>query len=205
MTHLSADELKAWYQQGNVADRGRVIEHLADCEHCRKALSMLAAADTADVAAPAVTVAEALPMGYAARKAAPERSRWAAWLRPAYALAAAAVVVVAVMWVSTPDRASDDDAVRSTELLALAPSGATGSLEFKWESPFEASRFRITVRDAKGQVIFTGETAASSLGGGAALGGKLTAGAEYLWQVAALDRAGDVIAESRATRFRYAP
>jgi hypothetical protein len=205
MTHLSADELKAWYQQGRIADRERVIDHLAGCDQCRKALSVIAAADTAEIAAPVLTAAEAVPLGYAARKAAPGRSRWAAWLRPAYALAAAAVVVLAVLWVATPDRVSDDNAVRSTELLALAPSGATGSLDFTWESPFEAARYRLTVRDAQGLVIFTGETAGSAFGGGAALGEKLTAGTEYLWQVAALDRAGAVIAESRATRFRYAP
>src|SRR5687768_2908730 len=134
MTHLSPEELKTWYQRGNVSDRERVIGHLAECDQCRKSLSMMAAADTADTSAPAVTAVEAVPLGYAARKA-PERSRWAVSLRPAYALAAAAVVVLAVMWVTTPDRVNDDNAVRSTELLALAPSGATGAIEFRGERP----------------------------------------------------------------------
>ena len=205
MTHLSADELTAWYQQGNVSDRARVIEHLAGCDHCRKALSLLAAADTADVAAPAVTVAEAVPLGYAARKAATGRSPWAAWLRPAYALAAAAVVVLAVLWVTTPDRAGDDNAVRSTELLALAPSGATGSLEFKWESPFEAARFRVSVHDARGVQVFTAEATGSPLAGSPELKARLVAGGEYTWQVTALDRAGEAIAESRPTGFRFQP
>ena len=205
MTHLSADELKTWYQQGRVADRERVIAHLAGCDQCRKALSTIAAADAADVAAPAVTVAEAVPLGYAARKEAPARSRWAAWLRPAYALAAAAVVVVAVMWVITPDRASDDNAVRSTELLALAPSGATRSIEFRWESPFEAARFRVSVRDARGTQVFTADAIGSPLAGSPELKARLVAGGDYTWQVTALDRAGETIAESRPTGFRYQP
>ena len=205
MTHLSADELRTWYQQGRVADRERVIEHLAGCDQCRKALSLIAAADAADVAAPAVTAAEAAPLGYAARKPVPGRSNWAAWLQPAYALAAAAVVVAAVLWVATPDRASDDNAVRSSELLALTPSGATGTIEFRWESPFEAARFRVSVRDARGVQIFTVDAAGSPLAGPPELTARLVAGGEYTWQVTALDQAGGAIAESRPAGFRYQP
>ena len=204
MTHLSPAELRAWYERGSVSDRERVIGHLAECDQCRKALSMMAAEDTATVTAPAVTAAEAVPLGYAARAAAPERRR-GAWLRPAYALAAAAVVVFAVMWVTTPDRAGDDYAIRSTELLALAPSGATGSIEFRWESPFEAARFRVTIHDSTGAEIARVEATGSPLAAGPELKAKLIAGADYSWQVTALDRAGEAIAESRPTGFRYQP
>jgi hypothetical protein len=205
MTHLSPDELKLWYQRGNVADRERVIGHLADCDQCRKALSMMAAADTSDTPAPAITAVEAVPLGYDARKAAPERSRWAAWLRPAYALGAAAVLVLAFVWVRMPDRAGNDNAVRSTELLALAPSGATGAIEFRWESPFEAARYRISVRDARGVLISSVDATGSPLAASPELRARLVAGGEYTWQVTALDRAGEAIAESRPTGFRYQP
>ena len=203
--HLSAGELKAWYQRGNISDRDRVIGHLAECDQCRKALSMMAAEDTADAGAPAITAAEAVPLGYAARKAAPERIGWAAWLRPAYALAAAAVLVLAVVWVGRPGPATDDNAVRSSELLALAPSGATGAIEFRWESPFEAARFRVTVRDSRGVQISSVEATGSPLAASPELRARLVAGGEYTWQVTALDRAGEAIAESRPTGFRYQP
>jgi hypothetical protein len=200
MTHLSADELRTWYQQGRVADRERVIGHLAGCDECRKALSLIAAEDAAEVAAPTVTAAEAVPLGYAARKAAPGQSRWAAWLRPAYALAGAALVVLAVLWL-TP-RPADDDGIRSSELLAIAPVGTSGALEFRWVSPFDAARYRITIRDAKGGVVVTAEARTSPTSVGRP---PLKAGETYGWSVTALDQAGEVIAESRSVTFRFQP
>lgn len=204
MTHLSSEELQAWFAHGRAADRERVIGHLAECDTCRKSLAVLATSVEPAPAAPAVTVAEALPRGYAARR--PETTAsWLGWLRPAYALAAAAVVVLAVLWVTTPGSVGPDDTVRSSELLSLAPTGATNSLEFRWASPFAAPRYRVVIRDAGGALVYSGETATSPLVVDAGSRGKFATMVEYSWTVSALDTSGEVIAESKPRGFLYQP
>lgn len=204
MTHLTAGELRAWFEDGNITDRERVIGHLAECGECRRALSALAAASELPAAgSPPLTAAEAVRRGYDARKA-HSRSEWAAWLRPLYAVAGVAVIVLAVLWLGSPGRVQPDDAIRASELLALGPTGTTRTLEFRWESPFEAARYRLTVRDAKGVVVHSADAPSSPIALDQPLRTVLTAGESYTWQVAALDAAGDTIAESKPAVFRYA-
>jgi hypothetical protein len=206
MTHLTADELKTWYEQGRANDRDRVIGHLAECEACRRTLSALAMSAEPDAAAsPMVTAAEAVPLGYAARTAAPSTRSWAAWLRPAYGLAGAAVLVLAVVWLTTPRGGDSDNAVRSAELLALTPSGEASGVQFKWESPFDAASFRVSVRDAKGVLVMSLTTRESQAVPDASMRARLVAGESYEWRVAALDAAGETIAESKPVTFRYQP
>jgi hypothetical protein len=204
MTHLLPDELKTWFEQGRATDRDRVIGHLAECEACRKALSALAITAEAADAAPAITVAEAVRAGYAARQPATAGS-WGAWLRPAYALAGAAVLVLAMLWVTTPSRTGDDNVVRGSELMAVAPIGPTSSLEFTWASPFDVPRYRVVIRDAGGALVYSGETTTSRLVIDAASGGKFATMVEYSWTVSALDAAGEVVAESKPSGFLYQP
>jgi hypothetical protein len=203
LTHLSPDELQAWYERGRADDRDRVIGHLAECEACRKALSALAITTEPLQAEPAITVAEVLPAGYAARKPATAKSSWAAWLRPAYALAA--VVVLAILWVTAPGRSGSENVVRGSELLAVAPIGPTNVLEFTWASPFDAPRYRVVIRDAAGTLVFSGETTAPPLVIDPAIRGKFATMVEYSWTVSALDAAGEVIAESKPSGFLYQP
>jgi hypothetical protein len=155
-------------------------------------------------AAPAITVAEAVPAGYAARKPAAAASSWAAWLRPAYALAGAAVLVLATLWVTTPSR-TGENVVRGSELMAVAPIGPTSSLEFKWASPFDVPRYRVVIRDAGGALVYSGETTTSQLVVDAATRGKFATMVDYSWTVSALDAAGEVVAESKPSGFLYQP
>jgi hypothetical protein len=202
MTHLSPAELKSWYEHGRTDDRPRVIAHLAECAECRKALSVLAMSASETAAAPAVvTAAEAAPRGYKALPAPGGGAGWSAWLRPAYGLAGAAAIVLAVLWLANPRPAITDSAVRSSELLALRPSGSTAAVTFEWESPFNAARYRITVRDTKGTIVAAWEAQASPSVMETNLAGQLASGQAYVWQVTALDAANEVIAESRPTTF----
>jgi predicted anti-sigma-YlaC factor YlaD len=207
MTHLSADELKAWYERGSAGDRARVVAHLAECDACRRALSMLAVTAEPEARTPAITAAEAIPQGYVAQT--PQQSEgagWWSWLRPAYGLAAAAVVVLAVvMWSSTPRPDDGGDVVRSSELLAVSPGGSATTLEFRWDSPFAAARYRLAVRDASGTVVFSGETTASSMNIDATARPRFATMVEYSWTVSALDASGEVIAESKPRTFTYQP
>lgn len=206
MTHLSPDELQAWFEFGRAADRERVVGHVAECDACRKALAMMTAAAEPQVSTPIVRVEEAVPQGYAVRAASqPKRSTGWAWLRPAYALAGAAAAIVAVLWIATPRSVEFDNAVRSSELTTIAPAGPTNALEFRWASPFNAARYRVTVRDAAGTLVFSGETTGSSLAADEATRGKFATMVDYSWTVTALEASGEVIAESRPQRFLYQP
>lgn len=203
MTHLSAEEIKAWYEHGKATDRSRVIGHLAECETCRKTLSAYAAGAEPDVHAPVVSIEEAVQRGYAARKAiAPAQS--VKWLRPLYGLAAAAAIVVAVLWL-TPNRAVDDGAVRGSELHALSPIGASNMSAFTFTSPFQASRYRVTVRDVNGVLVMTADTRDMRLAVDAATRERFVAGQDYMWVVTALDATGETIAASAPVKFRYQP
>jgi hypothetical protein len=205
VSHLSPDELRQWFERGQAADRERVITHLADCDACRRSLSALATATEIE-STPSLTVAEAVPKGYAARRPAPGLKGRSAWLRPAYGLAGAALVVLAVVWLSTPGAGPDDGgAVRSSELLAVAPVGATNATEFRWESPFEATRYRVSIRDGNDGLVHFATVTASPLLLDDQTRRRLKAGESYTWQVEALGRTGDVIAESKPATFRYQP
>jgi len=204
MTHLSAGELRTWYEQGRAGDRPRVIGHLAECDECRRALSALAMSDTPAVSdSPVISTEQAVPLGYAARQPDASSSAWPRWLRPAYGLAGAAAIVVVVLLATRGGAPAPDDAVRGSELVAMTPSGAAGNLQFKWQSPFAAASYRVTVRDAKGVLIFEMATRGSEIEPDPTLRGRVVGGESYTWQVTALDRDGAVIAASRPVTFVY--
>lgn len=204
MTHLTADELTAWYEHGNAADRERVIGHLAECDTCRKALSARAASVEPEISRPVVSIDDVIQRGYAARTPAAARTR-AGWLRPLYGLAAAAVIVLAVLWVTAPPRTQDEGAVRGADLIAVAPLGQADARQFAFNSPLQAASYRVTVRDAKGELLFTMTTRGLSVVPDQSLRGRLAAGESYTWSVAALDVNGDTIAESKPATFSYRP
>jgi hypothetical protein len=126
--------------------------------------------------------------------------------RPVYVLFAVAVaLVVAALWLATPRPDGGGEAVRSSELVALSPAGSTSTLEFRWESPFDAARYRLVVRDASGSLGFSGETTATSLNIDAAARSRFATMVDYSWTVSALDASGAVMAESKPRAFTFQP
>lgn len=116
------------------------------------------------------------------------------WLRWALPLAAAAVLGIALTLVDggrpaiAPAR--DGDAVRGTELQAIAPAGASEMLrEFSWQSPIRADRYRVIVRRGT-TVVWQTETTAQRVAPPEA--GTIERDVQYEWQVEALDREGNV-------------
>jgi hypothetical protein len=205
VNHPSSDELRAWYEQGSAADRKRIIGHLAECDACRRSLAAMAAADdSVPVSTPIVTAAEAAPLGYAARKADTGSLGAWAWLHnPLVRLAGAAAVVALVFWVTTP---TVNQTRRAIPTMSTGTSGGTGTAqEFRWESPFQAPQYRVSVRDAKGVLIFSGETTASPFRPNETMRSQLVAGETYTWKVESLDGTGATIAESVPVTFKYQP
>lgn len=121
-------------------------------------------------------------------------------VRLRYAAIAGVVVVLAVLWITMPT-------VNETRKPPRAvASGVPGTAdEFKWESPFQAARYRITLRDSHDVLVFTGEASESPFRPDAAFRGQLKAGETYTWTVESLDASGAVIAQSVPASFRYQP
>ena len=121
-------------------------------------------------------------------------------VRMRYAAGAGVIVVLAVLWMTMP---TVNETRKSPRAVA---AGATGTAdEFKWESPLQAARYRITLRDSKDALMFSAETSGSPFRPDAALKSQLRTGETYTWKVESLDAAGSVIAESVPVAFRYQP
>jgi hypothetical protein len=115
-------------------------------------------------------------------------------MRWALPLAAVAVLGIALTFVDggrppiAP--AHEGDAVRGTELQAIAPAGASEMLrEFSWQSPLDADRYRVIVRRGT-TVVWQTETTAQRLAPPET--GTIERDVQYEWQVEALDREGNV-------------
>jgi hypothetical protein len=121
-------------------------------------------------------------------------------VRLRYAAVAGIVVVLAVLWMTMP---TVNETRQPPRASASAVPGTAG--EFKWESPFQAARYRITLRDSQDVLIFTGEASGSPFRPDAALRGQLKVGETYSWKVESLDASGAVIAQSVPASFRYQP
>jgi len=202
VTHLSAAELQAWYREGRADDRTAVIAHLAQCDTCRHALAVLAMNEERQLSsAPVVTVAEARPLGYAAGPEPRRAGGVPGWLHhPVVRLAGAAAVVMLVFWATTPT--VNQRRAIPTMVAGDSPGNAD---EFRWESPFVAARYRVTLRDTKGVLVFSGETSAAPFRPSAEQKSPLSAGEPYTWKVEAFDASGSLIAESAPVTFVFRP
>jgi hypothetical protein len=147
---------------------------------------------------PRISVADALKLGHIARKLA--LGRWG-WLENRFVrLAGVAAVVFLVIWVTTP---TVNQTRKPPSLITSEGPGAAE--EFRWETPSPASRYRVTVRDAAGLVVISGETNAPRFRTDAAMRSRLKPGEQYTWTVESLDANGVSIGESVPATFRYRP
>jgi hypothetical protein len=115
-------------------------------------------------------------------------------MRWALPLAAVAVLGIALTFVDggrpAIAPAHEGDAVRGTELQAIAPAGASEMLrEFSWQSPLGADRYRVIVRRGT-TVVWQTETTAQRVAPPET--GTIERDVQYEWQVEALDREGNV-------------
>jgi hypothetical protein len=208
VTHLTPQELTLWRDRPAEADRARIVGHLAVCEPCTSRLAELVRAAAPGAAdAPPLAPGDFVQRGYGVMQ---KRRGQLIVFRPQVLipLAAAAAILLAV-WLPASRRASEpvDGApvVRGTRPQALTPAGdVSGALEFTWASPVSPDRYGIEIKDAAGQRVFYRETRDARLASDAALEAVLRPGAQYLWTVAALDEAGEVIAVSEPRAFSRA-
>ena len=121
-------------------------------------------------------------------------------VRLRYAAIAGVIVVMAVLWMTMRPVNEPPQPVRAVPSERLSKAE-----EFAWESPLAAARYRVTLRDSAGAVVYTGEVSESPFLPDKNLRSQLRSGAKYSWQVASLDAAGTVIAQSVPITFVYEP
>ena len=170
------------YEASREAERARHphYAHIQVCSRCQLALLHMAEPSAA-AADPSHVVVDAVNQY--------RRIRLAVLLP----LAAVAVLAVAI---TLNDRqggtpvAPGIDTVRGTELQITAPAGAVEIVrEFSWQSPIRAERYRVIVKRGT-TVVWQTETTGLTVAPPPS--GVLERDVPYEWQVAAIDREGNV-------------
>jgi hypothetical protein len=205
MTHLTRDELLRWRDAHDAADRGRIVEHLAECDDCGAMYAELIRTRPATEGPIALDARDFVAAGVAAgAPSVPRRSWWrapAVWIAIPATAAAALVLMTVISRPSIPPLSEPTSTTRGSALVPLSPAGpVAGRLEFRWTSPFAASRYRIVVRDASGVVVLSHETTEERLVTDDATMRGLPRGA-YTWSVEALDATRRTIDTSRPQSF----
>ena len=156
--HLSSDDLAA-YLDGVLpaAERTTVDEHLAECDDCQTEL---------------IALSRVL-------RTKPGRRRWFIPAGIAAAAAAFTVLWLSPQWVEPNFR---EPAVSATPAPAVvAPRGpTTGPVRLVWTRVPHADRYRLTVFDSSGAVVWSSQTKDTLL----SVAG-LRPGVRYFWQVEA--------------------
>ena len=189
--HPSEDALLALLDQGTSSDaRERVVDHVARCGECADVLRHLA------------RCAECPPETGVQPLTAQARSTrsWGLWS----GLAAAAAVTAFLAWPPGPnphDTTPDGEALRAGSAVGLAPVAPVGPQQsapaaFRWNGLPDALTYRVVVRDAQGEPVFSsGPHAETSCPWPAA---KALAPGSYTWQVVAATRSGEQTTSSLA-------
>ncbi len=188
------DEMIAALADGSLAPelRASVLPHIASCPRCRAAVASVARA----VADPAV--ARELSVSAGGRR----------WYRIVVPLAAAAVLLLLLVSPGDdrlPGHRGPPPPPPATTPVPRSPVGAVATVhELRWSAVAGADRYRVTVFDATGGVVYAAEASDTVVAFPDSV--SLTPGASYLWKVdartsfdrwAASDLAEFRVAESR--------
>jgi len=185
------DDVIAGLADGSLAPEQRrsVLPHVASCARCRGAVASIARA----LADPAV-----------ARELAPPSGR--RWYRIALPLAAAAALLLLLLSPGADDQSSTHRGSPpprpATSPVPRSPVGAVASVDdLRWSPVAGADRYRVTVFDATGSVVYAAEVSDSAVAFPDSI--VLVPDKAYLWKVDA--RTGfDRWAASELAEFRIA-
>ena len=173
--------------------RGRALTHVATCALCRRAVASVAEA------------LAAVPITHEIEIVEGRRRRGGPILRIAVPLAVAATVLL-LLWSPAADRfpghRGPPPPPPATTPIPRSPVGAVAAVnDLRWSPVSGADRYRVTVFDATGGVVFATEASDTVVAFPDSI--TLVPGASYLWKVDA--RTGfDRWAASELTEFRVA-
>ena len=177
----------------DAAARGRALAHVATCALCRRAVASVAEALAAGPITHEIEIVEG------------RRRRRGPVLRVAVPLAAAATVLL-LLWSPAKDpfgrHRGPPPPPPATIPIPRSPVGAVAAVnDLRWSHVTGADRYRVTVFDATGGVVFATEASDTVVAFPDSI--TLVPGASYLWKVDA--RTGfDRWAASELTEFRVA-
>ncbi len=206
MTHLSREELKRSWREGPESERERIVSHLAVCDECGALYGELI--DVWDLATPkpaAESRPELAARGYRAYR--PRRSGLFSLPPLVWGAAAAALLVaLGVFTLRDPSPRHDPGGIRGASLQPLSPIGRVDPpIDFRWESPVRAFRYRIEVVDAerRPRIVLYSDVESIALPRERLL--ELEPGMEYGWFVVALDESGEEIMRAPLRLFSVSP
>jgi hypothetical protein len=196
MTHLTREELERWWRSDQLADRSRIVGHLAGCDECGalygEVIEDRVPAPEPPVAAAGNLVARAYrlygkPLG---------AHVWRSWTLGLGAAAAVMFLALAIPMLrhEGPRDIAREEGIRGTSLQPLAPIGTVvPPVRFQWASPVAADRFVVEVRDDEQRIVLTLSSATETVLLPDDQRTRLVAGRTYHWQAFALGPAGDEI------------
>jgi hypothetical protein len=192
MTHLSREELLRWWQEGPSGERERIVGHLAVCDECGSLYGEVIDSQPLPAAAPAARPdLTARAYRFYRRPRAGLRSLWAA---PSFAIAGLAALLVVALGVVLLRAPRPLDGIRGTSLQPLSPIGAVDPpVEFRWESPVGAARYRVEVEDSERRMLFVLFSEREAVALPPERQKSLTPGEEYWWEVVALGQDGEEV------------
>jgi hypothetical protein len=198
----------------------RMWEHVAACPRCQAEWTLLNAFESA---APLPgergrvrSISRRLAREFSPSSPAAD-SGWRRWLVfrsfNGIGLALASLLVVIVLGFSlrdgrppeirSPSRA-DTAALRSSELLAVAPLGDVMQVpaELRWQPIAGAAAYSVRLMEVDRAEVWTAETGSPSIALPPHVLAQIVPGKPLLWQVTAKDAKGFALAESQVGRFR---
>ena len=157
----------------DVERRGRALAHLATCANCRRAVASVAAALVDGPITHEIEIVEG------------RRRRVGSLLRIAAPLAAAATVLL-FLWSPADDRPpghrGPPPPPPATAPTPRSPVGAVANVrDLRWSPVAGADRYRVTVFDATGGVVYAAEASDTVVAFPDSIA--LVPGASYLWKV----------------------
>lgn len=189
------------------------LQHLTNCPHCRAEMEMLRSFESGAAArgeeADVRWIAARLSSPRAASLAARHPANWRRWLSPgrfAGLAAVAAAVVLAVgigeQWRSShrsseavPEFGAEIQRARTVEIV---PATA----EFAWKPVAGASDYALTARNVDRTIIFYVSVTKTTFPYPPEVARTVSTGKLVVWDVAARDAAGNVIAQSGTQRLQ---
>ena len=197
-------------------------EHLSGCVHCQSELALFREFQEAE-ARPGEIESVAWVQSELRRRSAevarigvePARgpeSLWARvtsrkkWRTLSVAAASLLVAVTAGLYLRSggvPDRGEQPVIYRSQRVSAVAPMGEVlqAPSDFQWQSAPGAAQYQVRLMEVDRTVIWSGETANTSVSIPRDVRERMTPGRAFLWDVAARNSAGEKIAESNLQNF----